>query len=288
MKVSIVIPCYNSGNTIHELLDSLLKQECKYSWEVIVADNGSTDNSLDVVKRHIHKFDSLKIVSASRKRGAAYARNIGVENSSGEFILFCDSDDVVGDDWLKEMTNAFVQHDFIACRWEIEKLNSASVVKTRGEGQTEGLMDFAIVKYLPHASGGTLGIKKSIHDRIGGFDESFLYLQDTDYCWRVQLNGTKLSFVAGAIMHMRYRENLWQTYLQSVHWATDDIKLYKNYLDRGMPLYPTKQSAVTFYRFMKKLPDLFLDKRRQSFIWKAGMIFGSIRGSLKYRKFLIH
>lgn len=288
MKVSIVIPCYNSGNTIHELLDSLLIQECKYPWEIIVADNGSTDNSLDVVKSYTDKFDSLKIVKANGKKGAAYARNAGVANSKGDHILFCDSDDVVDDNWLKEMTKAFQHYDFIACRWEIEKLNSSSVVKTRGEGQTHGLMDFAIVKYLPHASGGTLGIKKSIHEKIGGFDESYLFLQDTDYCWRVQLDGTKLKFVPDAIMQMRYRENLWQTYLQSVHWATDDIKLYKNYLSEGMPLYPSKQSAVTFYRFIKKLPDLFSDKRRQSFIWKAGMIFGSIRGSVKYRKFLIH
>jgi len=288
MKVSIVIPCYNSGDKIHELLDSLLKQECKHSWEVIVADNRSTDDSLDVVKKYIHKFDSLKIVSANRKRGAAYARNIGVENSSGEYILFCDSDDVAGKDWLKEMTNAFVQHDFIACRWEIEKLNSSSVVKTRGEGQTHGLMDFAIVKYLPHASGGTLGIKKSIHNRIGGFDESYLYLQDTDYCWRVQLNGTKLNFVPDAIMHMRNRENLWQTYLQSVHWSTDDVRLYKKYLDKGMPLYPKKQSCVTLYRYTRKIPDLFSDKRRQSFIWKTGMIFGSLKGSLMQLMFIIH
>lgn len=288
MKVSIVIPCYNSGDTVQELLDSLLKQECNYPWEIIVADNGSTDNSLDIINRYVNKFDYLKIVIANRKKGAAHARNVGVENSSGSYILFCDSDDVVGDNWLKEMTNAFRDYDFIACRWEIEKLNSAYVVKTRGKGQTDGLIDFSIVKYLPHASGGTLGIKKSIHEKIGGFDESYLYLQDTDYCWRAQLSGTKLTFVLGAIMHMRYRESLWQTYLQSVHWATDDIKLYKNYLNKGMPLYHNKQSGVTLYRFLKKFPYLFSDKRRQSFIWKAGMIFGSVKGSLKYRKFLIH
>lgn len=141
--------------------------------------------------------------------------------------------------------------------------------------------------YYPHASGGTLGIKKNIHERIGGFDEEFRYVGDTEYCWRVQREGIKLHFVADAVMHMRYRPNLWETMLQAVKWATYNIKLYKKYLGRGIPEYSHRQSVFTLKKFLKKFPQLFSNEHRQRYIRRLGMIIGSIIGSIKYRIFII-
>lgn len=133
MKISIVIPCYNSADTIHELLESLESQECDYPWEIIIVDNGSTDNTMTVVNKFSDRFKNFKVISAVQKKGAGYARNKGVESSKGGYILFCDSDDVVGENWLSTMADSFLKHDFIACRWDIEKLNDESVVSSRGE-----------------------------------------------------------------------------------------------------------------------------------------------------------
>lgn len=286
-KLSIIIPCYNSADTLDELLESLESQECSYPLEIIIADNGSTDNTIETALRFSDKFKNFKIIAAVEKKGCGYARNKGVECSSGDYLLFCDSDDVVGRNWLATMVAAFMEYDFIACRWEIEELNDESVVRSRGKGQTEGLMDFAIVEYLPFASGGTIGIKRSIHEKVGGFDEGDI-LEDIDYCWRVQLAGTGLHFVSDAVMHMRYRSTMWKTLKQSVSWATYNVKLYKKYKNKGMPDYSCKQSLVTLYRFFKKLPQLFSEKYKQRYIWKTGMILGSILGSFKYRIFVIH
>lgn len=288
MKLSIVIPTYNSEDTIPELFESLEAQECDYPWEVIIIDNGSSDNTVEVCHNYRKRFENFQLHSADQIKGCAYARNRGVEYSSGDYILFCDSDDVVGENWLSVMSEAFLKHDFIACRWEVERLNNESLVRSRGEGQTKGLMDFTIAEYLPFASGGTIGIKKSIHKVIGGFEESFKYLQDVDYCWRVQLEGMELHLVPDVVMHMRYRDNMWETFLQSVNWASYNIKLYKKFSDQGMPKYTFKQSLVTLYRFLKKFPQLFSGTYRERYIWKIGMIIGSIQGSIKYHEFLIH
>ena len=288
MKLSIVIPTYNAEDTIHELLEALEAQECSYPWEVIIINNGSTDNTVETVQAYCDRFKNIQLYSADQKQGCAYARNRGVEYCSGDYILFCDSDDVVGENWLAGMAEAFLKHDFIACRWEVERLNDESLVRSRGEGQTEGLMHFTVAEYLPFASGGTIGIKKSIHEMIGGFDESFKYLQDVDYCWRVQLEGIDLHLVPDVVMHMRYRDDMWETLVQSINWATYNIKLYKKYSDKGMPKYTRKQSLVTLYRFVKKFPQLFSSIYRERYIWKFGMIIGSIKGSIKYNEFIIH
>jgi len=287
MRLSVVIPCYNSADTLSELLESLEIQECNYPWEIIIADNGSTDNTIEAALSFSDKFKNFKVITADEKKGCGYARNQGVECSCGDYLLFCDSDDVVGKNWLATMAGAFLNYDFIACRWEIEELNDGSVVRSRGKGQTKGLMDFAVVRYLPYASGGTLGIKKSIHEKIGGFDESDI-LEDIDYCWRVQLAGTDLHFIADTVMHMRYRPNMWKTLKQSINWASYNVLLYKKYKNKGMPEYSHKQSLVTLYRYFKKLYQLFSEKYKQRYIWKTGMILGSIWGSIKYHIFLIH
>ena len=87
-KFSIIIPNYNKGKYIKECLDSVFNQDIeKEKYEVIVVDDGSTDNSLEVINQF-----PVKLLNSNRKR-AGGARNIGIDNASGEYILFLDSDD---------------------------------------------------------------------------------------------------------------------------------------------------------------------------------------------------
>ena len=173
---------------------------------------------------------NIKIVEAYDKQGAPYALNIGVQSTNAEAILFCDADDVVGDGWLENMGNALKEHDFVACRFEVNRLNPQKPKGgAPGNPQGEGLQKIWYPPYLPHAGGGTLGIKKRLHQRVGGFDESLLYLQDTDYCFRVQLAGTPLYFVAGARVHVRHRKTLAGVFRQSFNYAEYNVILFKRY-----------------------------------------------------------
>jgi teichuronic acid biosynthesis glycosyltransferase TuaG len=95
--ISIITPSYNSTNFIAETIESVLNQTY-LNWELIIIDDFSTDNSVQIVEEYLKKDDRIKLIRLDHNSGAAKARNIGLENAKGRFITFIDSDDL----WLKE------------------------------------------------------------------------------------------------------------------------------------------------------------------------------------------
>ncbi|MEH0157668.1 glycosyltransferase [Limibacter armeniacum] len=93
--ISIIIPSYNRADLISETLNSVLLQTYIH-WECIVVDDGSIDKTLDVVQKFVDSDDRIKLVSRKRgPKGAATCRNIGVDLSCGDFLIFLDSDDLI-------------------------------------------------------------------------------------------------------------------------------------------------------------------------------------------------
>jgi glycosyltransferase involved in cell wall biosynthesis len=287
IKISIIMPCYNAGTTIGEQLQAISEQSWDGTWELIVVDNRSTDNSIEIVEAYKNQIKDLRVVKALQKQSASYAVNEGVKKSKYEYLLFCDADDLVAADWLEHMANAFKKHDFIACRWELKKLNKRKTVSSRGKGQSQGLMEFSIVKYLPHAGGGAIGVRKSIHHAVGGFDEDIRYLSDTDYCWKIQLQGTALQFVPDAVIHIRYRDDYWSSFKQLMLWEEDNIFLYKKYREHGMPEYTKNMMKKSCYKFLKKSKYLFSYDLRRKYLNEIGKVIGRVRGSIRYKVFIL-
>lgn len=93
MKLSVVIACYNGADLIAHQLRALANQAYSGPWEVIVSDNGSTDDSPRIVREFAETMDNLRLVDASDRRSRAHARNVGVAAASGEAVLFLDQDD---------------------------------------------------------------------------------------------------------------------------------------------------------------------------------------------------
>ncbi|MDR2410524.1 MAG: glycosyltransferase family 2 protein [Bacteroidales bacterium] len=94
--ISIIIPMYNRATLVSETLDSVLAQTYT-DWECIVVDDGSTDNSVEVVQKYVDKDSRFKLLSRpeNRIKGAPTCRNIGYINSVGELVYFLDSDDIL-------------------------------------------------------------------------------------------------------------------------------------------------------------------------------------------------
>ena len=105
MNVTVIIPCLNASETLAVQLEALSKQTYSEPWELIIADNGSTDNSIEIVNQYKEKFHSLKVIDASERKGKSYATNIAIKATSSEKIACCDADDEVCEKWLKEKTN---------------------------------------------------------------------------------------------------------------------------------------------------------------------------------------
>ena len=96
IKISVVIPMYNGSKTIRTCLEQLDKQTFKGKYEVLVVDDKSTDESVTVVKNMIKTFlhaQEFKVIESLENGRAGAARNLGVKNAKGEYILFVDQDD---------------------------------------------------------------------------------------------------------------------------------------------------------------------------------------------------
>jgi len=106
MKLSIVIPLYNSENYINLCLDSILNQNVsKKTYEIIIVDDESSDNSLSILNEYEQRFENVHIYS-QKNQGPSIARNEGLKLAKGEFIYFVDSDDYIANDTL----NILIRH----------------------------------------------------------------------------------------------------------------------------------------------------------------------------------
>ncbi|MDQ6529598.1 glycosyltransferase family A protein [Flavobacterium sp. LHD-85] len=99
-KVSIIIPCYNNGRFIEETLNSVFLQTFS-SWECIIINDGSVDNSEEVILKKICKDDRFKYIYQNNA-GVCVARNIAIEASQGEYVLCLDGDDLISKNFLEE------------------------------------------------------------------------------------------------------------------------------------------------------------------------------------------
>ncbi len=289
MKLSVIIPCLNAVDTIATQLEALADQHWSEPWEVIVSDNGSTDGSMEIVKKYENRLPHLRIVDASDRRSNSYAINIGVKNALGESVAFCDADDEVAPGWLAAMGEALTKYDFVACRIDVYKLSPPWAAKKRNHSQASGLQTRGEQFYLPHAGGGTIGVKRWLHDAIGGFDESFIGHNDTDYCWRIQLKGGALHFVPDAVMHVRLRDTIMGNYRQECGWGEGRVLLYKKFLPLGMPKLTWKQGIASWknfiVRFIKSVPRIRDKGDLVYWAWQFGSTIGRLKGSIKYRVF---
>ncbi len=206
--VTVVIPAYNAARTLGAQLDALAAQRAPFTWEVVVADNGSTDGTRAVVAAAIGRLPRLRLVDASAKRGAGAARNAGVAMARGRSVVFCDADDVVGEGWLAAMGAALATDTFVAGRLDWARLNDPAIREARYQDGVDHLDASPDSLRLLRAGSGNLGIRTSVFRRVGGFADAPAAMEDIDFVWRVQLDGEPLVFVPQAVVHVRTRTGL--------------------------------------------------------------------------------
>lgn len=114
-KISIIMPVYNAGEFLLKSINSLVNQTYK-NIEIICINDGSKDNSLQILQDFTKKDSRIKIFD-QQNSGPAKARNLGLENASGDYIMFCDADDWYEPTMIEEMLNAITQNnvDFAMC-----------------------------------------------------------------------------------------------------------------------------------------------------------------------------
>ncbi len=174
MKISIIIPTLERPKALRELIQNLTQLMNK-EMELIVVDD-SKESLEEVVNSWSDQ--SIQYISRGRKLGVSSARNIGAELAKGEYLLFFDDDDDFTSDWLKDfMSASLTSADLISCDMRLIDPNQKETIvsaSNRGRG---------IV--IP----GAWMIRKSVFERVGGFDERLLFAENTELFFRLdQLN----------------------------------------------------------------------------------------------------
>lgn len=203
--LTVVIPAYNAVRTLGEQLDALAAQQAPFAWEVVVADNGSTDGTRALVCAAIERLPHLRLVDASATRGAGAARNAGVAEARGRAVAFCDADDVVSDGWVAAMGAGLAAHSCVAGRNDWSRLNRAAILASRIQDGVDRLEVSPDELRLLRAGTNNLGIRTDVFRRAGGFDLAAPAMEDIDLVWRLQLGGEQLVFLPDAVVHVRMR-----------------------------------------------------------------------------------
>jgi GT2 family glycosyltransferase len=257
-------------------------------WEIVVSDNGSTDGSKELVERYAARSSLIRPVDSSDRTGLSHARNVGVREARGRSVAFCDQDDRVAPGWLVAMTTGLRDHELVAGRLEHDLLNDPWTIEVRGRPQSEQLLEYED-GWLPFAFGCTLGVHAELHERLGGFDETFVNgAEDADYCWRAQSAGAQLILLEEAVTHYRFRHDLGGVYRQARDYGKSEVRLYAKHRPLGLP--PARRPARKAARLWAATARAFVRARtRGEFgvaVWLLGQRVGRLRGSLRSRVFL--
>ena len=118
MKVSVIIPTYNSEEYLDECLESVINQTFD-DYEIIIVDNNSQDSTVEKINGYKSKCPKITLIRLDFNYKQGIARNTGVQNAIGDYIMFVDSDDKVKNDFIEKMYNkiTFDESDITICKW---------------------------------------------------------------------------------------------------------------------------------------------------------------------------
>lgn len=172
--VSVVIPCYNYGRFIDDAIGSVLKQTYN-DYEIIVVDDGSTDTST-IEKLHSIKYDKVKVIFSENK-GTSGARNLGISNAKGKYILTLDADDKISEHFLEKAVEIMQSQENISVVYPRVKYFGAKFWYQRNK-KPYSFPDILIDTPMCCSS----LFKREEWEKVGGFDEGLVYgKEDYDF-----------------------------------------------------------------------------------------------------------
>lgn len=285
VNVSVVIPCRNPGRHLQGMLESLANQSFHLPWEVVLVDNGGSDAPIAACRPLFERLN-LRVVRATGKASASYARNVGARQAAGSKILFVDADDEVGQGYIAAMAEALDVHPVVTSRVDSSSLNPEWVRGAHGPPwQESGLVTF--FDFLP-GTGSNIGLHRKFFEEAGPIPEEFPASEDIAFSWRLQLEkGLRPHLVPGALYRYRYRHSLWGLFCQGLRWGDSNVLLYRKFRDDGMP-GRTWRMALSEWR--QVLAGLLRARRRKDLapvVVRAGCGVGRIAGSVRHRTFYV-
>ncbi len=172
--VSVIVPVFNRADSLRMSVNSLLAQSFR-DWELIAIDDGSTDNSLGILREYEHLFPNIKVFTQSNRK-LAFTRNRGIKLSSGRYITFLDSDDEYGENHLSERVEFMEKHGGIDLVHGGVKIIGDEFVRDKDN-------PYCFIHLSECTIGGTFFGKSEVFKSLGGFKEN-IYSEDSEFLRR--------------------------------------------------------------------------------------------------------
>jgi len=275
LKIAFVILTKNSGRTLEKCLGAVAGLKGEFDPEVIIVDGGSTDNTLDIVKRYRGELDIKVLYDGGR--GLGYARDVGWRASSAEYIVMLDSDVIVNKDFLREAVKVLQKDEELGA--VAAKLKPVSLDR----GWLGRFQEKNLAIYLHHldppypAKAVALHtactvFKRKVLEKIGGFDAYFnLAKEDSDVSYRIRKAGYKLSYLniyalhleRARILKLNFRYGRSFILISRKHPDMENFLKLKNIVLMTYIFIPVLQPMLYFYYLSRyaKIPHLTLGEK---------------------------
>jgi glycosyltransferase involved in cell wall biosynthesis len=283
IEVTVIVPCYEAAATLPACLDSLVHQKSGYSYEILVVENGSTDGTRSIAEEYSRRHPALVRVVEEEKPGAYAARNRGLHEARGRFILFTDADCAPSPDWLPAIVRALQPSEILAAGGEVipasgqtslvARYSAGSAILSQGEtlGHPRGA-------YLQTAS---LGVRRDDALLAGGFDDGFLSSGDADFCLRLanRFPNRQILLVPEALVAHQHRDSVAALFRQYRRYGQGDVSMIRKH---GLLLLPAGlKLLLDAVRVLLALPLAVLlapvSAARRDFLPSAAPLFRAVR-----------
>lgn len=279
-SLSVVVTCRNSATTLGGTLESIAAQTYAGWWEVVVVDNASTDATVHVAEGFAGRLPNLRVLGVPIPGHQASGLNHGIAESTGEVIVFLDSDDLVADGYLERMGAALATAPYAGGRLDVARLNPPTV-RTRRDPLQQHRID--VIGWRPAVVGASMGARREAVEKVGGFDESLPTQHDLDISWRLAEVGIDATFVPDAVLHYRYRSGLREIFRQERGYGVGEVVLFQKFRGRGMPRRSLLQLGAGHVRLLAALLRVRRSGGPARLVTGLGMTVGRIEGSIRCR-----
>jgi len=261
-KVSIIIPVYNQWNYTYACLNSILKNTRGVSYEVIIADDMSSDNTIyaDQWIKNIH------VVRDGQNRGFLLNCNNAAQYGRGEYLFFLNNDTQVQEDWLTSLVQLLDQDPTIGMTGskliypDGRQQEAGGIIWKDASGWNYGRLDdpekpeYNYVKEVDYISGAAIMIRTSLWKQIGGFDERYVpaYYEDSDLAFEVRKHGFKVVFQPRSVV----------VHFEGISHGTDTGSGVKSYQVENQRKFELKWKEILNSRHFPNAEHVFYARDR--------------------------
>lgn len=188
-KIASVVLCtFNRAKLLRRALESLAQQTIEpEKFEVIVVDDGSDDETQEIVREMSSKHSFIRLLSGEGNMGSSGARNLGFASAKGEYILFTDDDCIVKDNWIETMCAALDREPIVS--GSIESPKSGYVKLCHNIAHFHPFMPNHKSGPVGFLAGANMGFHRSVIEELGGFDDEMILAGDMQLCLRARSRG---------------------------------------------------------------------------------------------------